>query len=71
MREARRILSNSIKLIADDFRKNSYGSPYEEICDLNKELVRNTLATAALGVFVSYGIIGLLILLKQLFRSNA
>lgn len=70
MRETRRILKNSMKQIADDF-KNAYANPYEEICDLNKELVRNMLGTAILGVFVGYGFVGLLILLKKLFGSNA
>ncbi|MBQ8666626.1 MAG: hypothetical protein IJ526_07175 [Lachnospiraceae bacterium] len=69
MIRTRRILSNAIKQIADNF-KNAYANPYEEICDLNKELVRDTLTTVTLGIFISYGIVGLLILLKKLFRSN-
>jgi len=59
-----------MRQVADNF-KNSYGNPYEEICDLNKELVRNALCTAVLSVLVSYGFVGFLILLKKLFRSNA
>lgn len=69
MIRTRRILSNAIKQIADNF-KNAYANPYEEICDLNKELVRDTLTTVTLGIFISYGIVGLLILFKKLFRSN-
>lgn len=69
MIRTRKILSNAIKQIADNF-KNACENPYEEICDLNKELVRNTLTTAFLSIFISYGIVGLLILLKKLFRSN-
>lgn len=66
----RRILKNSIKHIADDLNMDTWNNPYEDICMLHKELVRNTLCRFILGCFCLYSFVGFIVLAKKIFRSD-
>lgn len=70
MKEERMILKKAIKQVADDFGQDKWNSPYETICHLHKELLTDAACTFIFGILISYGVVGLLVLLKQIFGSK-
>lgn len=71
MNKTNRYLKNAAKQLADNLVIDRWGNPFQDICELNRELRRNTHYTFLLYVFISYSVVGILIFLKKLFRGES